>query len=53
MQNQRVKIPTTPWNVVEEGWQEENNLYFESNFTLGFPTWGKVLRADFRLFKVN
>lgn len=35
MQRQRVKIPFTPWEVVEEGLQEENNLYFESNFTLG------------------
>ena len=31
MQRQRVKIPFTPWEVVEEGLQEENNLYFESN----------------------
>ena len=30
-----MKLSTTPWEVVEEGWQEENNLYFETNFTLG------------------
>ena len=34
MSNQRVKIKPTPWDIREEGYQKEHNLYFESNFTL-------------------